>query len=289
MNKISIVTPSYNQGQYIEETIKSVLSQEGDFFIDYIITDGGSADNSVEIIKKYDDLLKNGLYPIKCKGIEFRWWSKKDKGQTDAINQGFKIAKGKIIAYINSDDFYEKGAFQKALNIFNNQPNIDLIYGSGYILQENTKEKILIEIQPNDFNTLLFNGCNIFQPSTFMKHSTVKNLGYLDENLHYVMDYDLWLKIFKNGKTILEKEPLSTFRLQTESKTVSQRDKFNPEIKILRKRYGGYIIDRKTIGIIRSKIKLLEDLKKYYPKIYFFIKNIFYSISDKFTYKRHIK
>ena len=92
--RFSIVTPSYNQGKYIEETIKSVISQEGDFSIDYVIADGGSTDNSVEIIKKYSKLLNDGRYPIKCNDIKFRWWSKKDRGQSDAINQGFNSTDG---------------------------------------------------------------------------------------------------------------------------------------------------------------------------------------------------
>ena len=92
---ISIVTPSLNQSQYLEQTIKSVLDQAGNFKIEYIIADGGSTDKSVEIIKKYDQLLKNNQYPIKCKGIEFKWWSEVDDGQTQALNKGFKNSKKK--------------------------------------------------------------------------------------------------------------------------------------------------------------------------------------------------
>ena len=82
-----------NHGRFIEDTIKSVLNQEGDFYIDYIIMDGGSTDNSVEIIKKNEQLLKEGKWPIKCRGIEYRWASEKDRGQSDAINKGFRVAR----------------------------------------------------------------------------------------------------------------------------------------------------------------------------------------------------
>src|SRR4030065_830719 len=101
---VSVVTPSYNQGRYIEETIKSVLSQEGDFRIEYLIMDGGSTDNSVEVIKKYDRLLKEGRWPVKCLGITYSWTSEKDKGQTDAINKGFAGCTGEILNWINRDD-----------------------------------------------------------------------------------------------------------------------------------------------------------------------------------------
>lgn len=285
--KFSIVTPSYNQGLFIEQTINSVLSQEGDFFIDYIIADGGSTDNSVENIKKYDDLLKKGLYPIKCKGVEFRWWSKKDKGQSDALNQGFKIAKGEILAWINSDDYYEPGAFQKVLTIFNNKPNTDLVYGSCYFLHENTGKKAFSEVMLTDFNDLLLMGCHINQPSVFITNGAMKDFGYLNEKLHYTMDYDLWLRIFAIGRVVSEKQALSTFRFQNESKSVSQGNKFSKEVRELRKSYGGNVIDRATIGKIRSKIKLLEVLRKKTPSVYFFIKKIFYSKIDKFTYKKH--
>src|SRR5208282_2106780 len=92
--KISIVTPSFDQGQYIEEAIKSVISQEGDFFIDYIVVDGGSTDNSAEIAKKYGTLLDVGKWPVRCRGIRYRWISEKDRGQSDAINKGFRVAEG---------------------------------------------------------------------------------------------------------------------------------------------------------------------------------------------------
>ncbi|MFA6999691.1 MAG: glycosyltransferase family 2 protein [Candidatus Paceibacterota bacterium] len=286
---ISIIMPSFNQGHFVEETMKSIFSQEGDFFIDYIITDGGSKDNSVEIIKKYDDLLKKNLYPIKCKGIELRWWSKKDKGQTDAMNQGFKIAKGEIVAFMSSDDCYEQGTFQKVLNIFNSNPDVDLVYGGGYYLYEDTGVKTFFEVIPTNFNDLLLKGNNILVSSVFMKYSTLKKVNYMDESLNYAMDYDLWLKIFMTGKTVAIKDALSIYRFHSESKAVSQADKFAKELKKLRKRYGGYIIESATIGKIRSKIKLLEFLKKGYPKIYFFIKKIVYLIVHKFKYKKSLK
>lgn len=103
---ISVITPSYNQGQYIEETILSVISQEGDFQIDYLIMDGGSTDGTVEVIRKYAEMIDKNAYPHRCRGVALRWVSEKDKGQTDAINKGIRQSKGSILTYINSDDAF---------------------------------------------------------------------------------------------------------------------------------------------------------------------------------------
>ena len=138
---ITIVTPSYNQGQFIEQTIKSVLSQAGNFYIDYIIADGGSTDQSVSIIKKYNELIKNNQYPIKCLGIKFTWWTKPDAGQANAINNGFQIASGSILAWLNSDDYYEPGAIEYIVNKLRNNPDVDMVYGHCFSLQEETSTK----------------------------------------------------------------------------------------------------------------------------------------------------
>ena len=119
---ISIVTPSYNQDRYIEETIRSVLLQDYPQ-IEYTIVDGGSTDNTVSIIRKYEDQLS--------------WWvSEKDQGQTDAINKGFARAKGDILAWINSDDTYEPGVFTAAVKYFREHPNVGMIYGDCNYINE---------------------------------------------------------------------------------------------------------------------------------------------------------
>ncbi|HYA12953.1 MAG TPA: glycosyltransferase, partial [Syntrophales bacterium] len=125
----SIVTPSYNQGEFLSETIESVISQEGDFLIDYIIVDGGSTDNSVAIIRHYDALLQKGEWRISCRGITFRWHSEVDQGQTDALMKGFSVAKGEILAWLNSDDTYLPGALQAVAGFFRDQPDTGLMYG----------------------------------------------------------------------------------------------------------------------------------------------------------------
>ncbi len=271
--KISIITPSYNQGQFIEDTIKSVLDQEGDFFIDYIIADGGSTDNSVEIIKKYDELLKNKKYPIRCKGIEYRWWSRKDNGQSNAINQGFKVAKGDILAWINSDDFYELGVLDFIIKKFKENPDTDLIYGDSYLIKENTKKKTLMKSRQVDFKTTLKRNF-IYQPSTFFTKDIIKKIGFLDENLHHSLDYDFWLRILQQGKGLYFPKTLSSFRVWEGAKTSPQREKelFSRD-KTLRKYSNGtgpskyYSYDRKIKDFEYLFKKHKEWLEKY-PSIY---------------------
>ena len=113
---ITVVTPSFNQGEFLAETMESVLSQAGNFIIDYIIVDGGSTDNSVAILKHYDELLQNGEWPTACQKISYRWLSENDKGQTDALKKGFVMAKGEILAWLNSDDTYLPGTVQTVTN-----------------------------------------------------------------------------------------------------------------------------------------------------------------------------
>lgn len=285
MKRISIITPSLNQGQFIEQTIKSVLSQRGDFYIDYIISDGGSTDNSIKIIKKYDKLLKTGQYPIKCKGVSYRWWSEKDKGQSHAINKGFKIAKGEILAWINSDDYYEPNTFNFIMRKFKENSNIDLIYGDGYIIDGMKKTKGIMKSDEGNFNEFLQKGYSICQPSAFFTKKIISKAGFLDKNLHYAMDYDLWLKILKNKNSLYIPKILSTFRIWENSKTTTNDKDFFKERKKIRKKLGGNIIDPKTIYKIRYKIKFLNIIQTKSPKFYQLFKKSFYFFLNKIKYK----
>jgi len=288
-NTITIVTPSLNQGQFIEQTINSVLSQKGNFYIDYIISDGGSTDESVKIIKKYDELLKIKKYPIECRGINYRWWSKKDNGQSHAINKGFKIAKGDILAWINSDDYYEPGAFEFIMKKFKENQGVDLIYGNGYIINEKSKIKTSTNKKAGNIKILLQGKYYIFQPSAFFTKKIFNKTGMLDENLHYAMDYDLWIKIFKNSKTLFSSTILSNFRIWENSKTGSQQKNFSLDRKKIFIKYGGNIIDQENIYKIRNKIPFLNYFSKKNFKIYKITKSIFYFFIDKLKYKSNKK
>ena len=217
---LSIVTPSYNQERFIEETIKSVISQEGDFNIDYIIVDGKSTDGSVEIIRKYDTLLKQGKWPVKCRGINYRWVSEPDDGQSDAIAKGFRMAEGDVLAWLNSDDVYLSGTLQKVVNYFSNHTDAVFVYGNTYFIDE--EGKVIGEALAEPFDFLKMAVRTLFsQQSSFMKKKAYDDSGGLDTSLRYVMDYDLWVRMAKKYKLDCMPEFLALFRLQEKSKTVS--------------------------------------------------------------------
>ncbi|HBR16176.1 MAG: hypothetical protein A3G39_09695 [Deltaproteobacteria bacterium RIFCSPLOWO2_12_FULL_43_16] len=206
---VSIITPSYNQGVFIEETIKSVLSQDYPN-IEYIVVDGGSMDNTVEILKKYEGRL--------------RWISEKDRGQSDAINKGFRMSKGEILAWLNSDDTFLPGAVRKMAEAFNFSPDAGMIYAGGYYTDE--KGNIVDSHPPEPFDReKLASSGFIFQPSTFFRREAFFGAGGLDESLHYTMDHDLWLKICSKHKVGHIEEFLSTYRIHGESKTMAERNR----------------------------------------------------------------
>jgi glycosyltransferase involved in cell wall biosynthesis len=219
---ISIVTPSYNQGTFLRETIESVLRQEGDFLIDYIIADGASTDNSVEIIRHYGALVDGGNWPVRCRGIRYRWVSEEDKGQSDAIIKGFGMAEGEILSWLNSDDTFLPGALSKVVERFLEIPSAGIIYGKvryvdgeGHVVGE-------VDTGPTDHERLAVLN-EICQPGAFFRRSNYDAAGGLDPSLHYVMDHDLWIRMTLSGSPIFLPEFLSSYRLHGESKTAAKR------------------------------------------------------------------
>ena len=216
---LSIITPSYNQGEFLAETIESVLGQKGDFCIDYIIVDGGSTDNSVDIIRRYDVLLQQGEWPVRCQGITFRWLSEKDTGQTDALIKGFRMAKCEIFAWLNSDDTYLPGTLQTAADFFQKNPENGLLYGDAHYCD--TAGAIIGRYRTEDFDFNKLAWFNfICQPSTFFRRDVFEIVGGLDESLHFAMDYDLWVRIGKRFPCRYLPRFLATYRLHESSKTV---------------------------------------------------------------------
>lgn len=237
---VSIVTPSYNQGRFIEETIKSVISQEGDFFLEYMIMDGGSKDETVKVIKKYERLLLEKKYPVRCRGVRFRWVSEKDKGQADAVNKGFKAAAGEVLGWLNSDDTYIDGAIEKALRYFESHGDVMMAYGEGYHVDEQGR---VIERYPTEpFDGKRFaETCFICQPTVFMRGRVVQDVGLLDESLEYCMDYEYWIRVSRRLKTGFIPEYLANSRLYADTKTMSKRLEAHREIVSMVKRHYGYV------------------------------------------------
>jgi len=218
--KITIVTPSYNQSAFLAETIESIISQEGDFTIDYIIIDGGSSDNSVDIIKRYDALLQRREWPVKCHGINYRWISEKDKGQTDALIKGFRMSEGEVLAWLNSDDTYLSGALQTAACFFRGHPDAALMYGdANYCDALGTG---IGSYRTTAFDLAKLASINfICQPAVFFRRSAFEVVGGLDGTLDFVMDYDLWIRIGRRFPCRHLPHLLATYRLHEASKTIS--------------------------------------------------------------------
>lgn len=212
--RISIVTPSLNQGQFLEETIRSVLLQGYPNF-EYIIIDGGSTDNSVEIIRKYEPWLTY-------------WVSEPDGGQSDAINKGMQRATGDILAYLNSDDLYLPNALNQVVKMFTENEHIDIIFGNRVAI-DGRSEVFPPWIYYNDVLEkgfqrirLLYWHNYISQPAVFWKHTLTEDIGLFDNNLHLIMDYDYWVRAVKAHKNFYYmNQPLAKFRYHCSAKTPS--------------------------------------------------------------------
>ena len=207
--KISVITPSFNQAQFLEETINSVLSQNYPN-LEYIIVDGKSTDGSHEIIKKYQSKLT--------------WVKSIDKNQTDAINKGFSTATGDVLAYLNSDDLYLPNTFETVAKIFAERPELMWVTGDCIIVNQNGVEinkfvrsykKVLSK---SNSYIILAIANYISQPSTFINVNLYKVVGPLNESLEYNMDFEYWLRCFNIQKPKIIPITLSKFRVHSSSK-----------------------------------------------------------------------
>lgn len=214
MTLVSIITPSYNQAAYLEQTILSVLNQ--DFSrIEYILVDGASTDGSVEIIKKYAG--------------KFSYWvSEKDRGQADAINKGFARATGDIVAWLNSDDYYLQGTVSAAVKVFEENSDAVLVYGNMLAVDEHGKT----------FNTLSYKQLTledllcfqiIGQPAVFMRRSALTRTSGLNLDFHFLLDHLLWIHIAKQGKILHVDQTWSAARYHAEAKNRAKAAEFGRE------------------------------------------------------------
>jgi len=180
---VTIVTPSYNQGRFIRATIESVLAQDY-AKIEYIIMDGGSTDETAAVVSEYSGRLK--------------WISEKDQGQSHAINKGFQMAKGEVASWLNSDDVILPGAVSHAVRAFERNPRLGAVYGEGYRIDidGNVKGRFLAT-EPFNLWKLVYLSDYILQQSTYFRREIFEEVGFVDEDLHWGMDWDLFIRIAK--------------------------------------------------------------------------------------------
>lgn len=265
--KVSIVTPSYNQGEYIEQTIKSVVGQDYPN-LEYIIIDGGSTDNSVDIIKKYADIHSF-----------ISWVSEKDRGQSHAINKGFKLCTGEIVAWLNSDDVYEKNAIRNQVKILIDNPDVMLVYGDAIIEDEVTgiSEKFKTA-EPFDYYRLIHVNHMIMQPTTFWRKKLFDKIGYLDESLNYTMDWEFWIRAGKEHKIMYNPVVIARAKDYKTTKTFSGGFPRLKEIKMIQNKYGW----EKHPRLYKSYFydTLHKMVYRYSPRFANFIKNALIRIRD---------
>jgi glycosyltransferase involved in cell wall biosynthesis len=213
---VSIVTPSFNQAQFLEPAIQSVLGQEN-VCLEYIVVDGGSTDGSAEIIRKVAGRLA--------------WWvSEKDAGQAEAINKGLQRARGDILAWINSDDYYLPGAFEAVVRYFEEHPQTGLLHGDVLAVDEAGRRLNLLRYDNWGLQGLMEFRI-IGQPAVFMRRSALEQAGLLDPTYHYLLDHQLWLRVAQNTGMHYLPVTLAAARYHSRAKNIAHPDEFSQEIQ----------------------------------------------------------
>ena len=211
---VSIVTPSYNQASFLEQTIRSVLVQDYPR-IEYMVIDGGSTDDSVEVIRNHADRLAY-------------WVSKKDSGQADAINKGFSRAHGEILAWLNSDDYYLPGAISSAVKRLEENPEVVLVYGDMLAVDATGQPINILRYRQLSLEDLLCFQI-IGQPSVFFRRSAFERAGPLDVSFHFMLDHHLWIRLAQQGRILHEPQVWSAARYHPAAKNRARAAEFGHE------------------------------------------------------------
>jgi glycosyltransferase involved in cell wall biosynthesis len=249
---VTIVTPSFNQANYLEETINSIFKQTYPN-IEYIVMDGGSSDGSLEIIKKHASRLAH-------------WVSEKDRGQTDAINKGFALAKGEVLAWLNSDDTLLPNAIEEAVSYLVENPDTGMVYGDANYIDERSKVIGKFPAAETNLPRLRKGYVHIPQQASFFRRSLWEQVGPLDPEFFFAMDYDLWVRLAELTELKYIPRTWANFRLHADAKTITADDQCWPEMLKVHYRNGGsklapivlkYYIRKLAAPLIRWRRKRL--------------------------------
>jgi len=223
----TVITPSYNQGRYIRETIESILRQDYPQ-LEHIVIDGGSTDETLAILRHYAQT-----------DPRFRFVSEPDRGQSHAINKGLAMARGEIIGWVNSDDTYLPGAVQKAVQALQLHPEWAIVTGNGYIIDEHSRIQYPVHYWQTDVKQL-YHSCPVIQPTAFLRKNVFQQHGGVDESLRFCMDYDLWIRLSKNHAFGFIRDYLANARIHAACKSATQWNTIGfPEVlKTVVKHYG---------------------------------------------------
>ncbi len=213
---VSIITPSYNQGKYLEQTIQSVLNQTYSN-IEYLVVDGGSTDNSVDIIKKYEEKISY-------------WISESDNGQADAINKGFKLAKGDLVCWVNSDDILYPDYVANRVQQFKENPNVDMIYGDVEQGHDPSIKRLRKGRQTSIKDMLKYAKCPIPQQSAMWRRDIIEKIGYLVPQWHVILDREYFIRTAANCLIKYVPGPVAFFRNHEQSKSVAEKLKWAEEL-----------------------------------------------------------
>ena len=268
---VSIVTPSYNMARYLPQTLESVLSQDYPN-IEYIVMDGGSTDGTLEILESYKDRL--------------RYLSAPDRGAADAVNRGFAISHGTIVAWLNADDTYLPGAVTAAVCRLVTEPDTAAAYGQAYWVDD--RGAILKPYPTRAYTSgMLSDDCYICQPACFLRRAAFDNAGGLDISLECSFDYDLWIRIANHGGFASIPDYLATSRMHSGNKTLGNRRQVFREGFLLLKRHYGYI----PFHWIHSYISYRRDKRdQYYEPLQPTVLNYCLSLPLGMAYNwRHIR
>ena len=241
---VSIITPSFNQARFLDETMRSVLGQTYPN-IEYIVIDGGSTDGSPEKKKKYADRLSY-------------WQSQQDKGQTDAINQGFARASGEILAWLNSDDILYPSAVSSAVQQMQEHPEVGMVYADCHWINAEGKVIGNFPAAQTNLKKLRRGYVHVPQQTAFFRADLWRQVGPLDDSFYFAMDYDLWTRLAARAPLLYVREVWAAFRLHEGAKSIAEDDRCWPEMLRVHYRDGGKKISMLTLKY--SVRKLVQPL-----------------------------